>query len=41
MGDNLHQQRLSDGSHETKESIMIIQKINLKLTYIEEWNKIS
>ena len=41
MGDNLHQQGLSDGTHGTKESIMIVQKFILKLTYIEKHNKIS
>ncbi len=41
MGDDLHQQRLSDGTHGTEQSIMMIQKFILKLTYIEEWNKTS
>jgi len=36
MGNNLHQQGLSDGSYGTEESIMMIQKNILKLTYIEE-----
>ena len=36
MGDNLHQQRLSDGTHGTEQSIMMIQKFILKITYIEE-----
>ena len=39
MGDNLHQQGLSDGTHGTEQSVINIQKINLKLSYIEEWNK--
>jgi len=41
MGDDLHQQRLSDGTHGTEQSIMIIQKNILKLIYIGELNKIS
>ena len=36
MGDDLHQQRLSDGTHGTEQSVINIQKNILKLTYIEE-----
>ena len=41
MGDYLHQQRLSDGTHGTEQSVINIQKNILKLTYIVEWNKTS
>ena len=41
MGNYLHQQGLSDGAYGTKQSIIEIQKYILKITYIEEWDKIS
>ena len=41
MGNYLHQQRLSDGSYGTEQSVINIQKNILKLTYIGGQNKTS